>query len=88
MTAAAKQAADAALADVEAPAAADSESECEQTEGDLRAGLDGSRVYQSGPTMVYVHDSFLNESEAAHLRGAPNVSADASVDTCFSCRPY
>ena len=34
----------------------------------MRAGLDGSRVFQRGPTMVYVHDFFLNESEVAHLR--------------------
>ena len=44
-------------------------SDCEQGAGDLRTGLDSSRVYQRGPTMVYVHDSFLNESEVAHLRG-------------------
>ena len=40
-------------------------------EGDLslRVGLDSSAVYQRGPTMVYVVDGFLAESEVAHMRG-------------------
>ena len=32
----------------------------------LREVLDGTHVYQNGPSMIFVHDGFLNSSEVAH----------------------
>ena len=34
---------------------------------DLRANLDRSQILQNGPSMIYVHDGFLNSTEVAHM---------------------
>ena len=34
---------------------------------DLRAILDRSQILQNGPSMIYVHDGFLNSTEVAHM---------------------